>query len=104
MTAVRRPTSAAAVRPRAGGALIGDLWPVAACTILMPIAYVLGLGAVVWLAPAVALLALAVRRRSLHVPTSALPLVAFALWIPITAVAVHGAGSLAVFVYRWLLW
>ena len=105
MTAVRRRAVPSTVgSPSGGGALIGDLWPVAACTILMPIAYVLGLGAVVWLAPAVALLALAVRRRSLHVPTSALPLVTFALWIPITAIAVHGAGSFAVFVYRWLLW
>lgn len=104
MTDVRTPTRGAGRGLGAGGSRAWDLWPVAACTSLMPVAYALGLGAVVWLAPALALAGLALRRRSLHVPMSALPLVAFILWIPITAIAVHGAGSFAVFMYRWLLW
>lgn len=104
MTAVRtRPAaSAAAADPR--GTARWALWPVAASTICMPVAYFLGLGAVVWLAPALALGGLVLRQRSIRVPWSALPLIGLILWIPVTVVSVGGAGSVAVFVYRWLLW
>lgn len=79
-------------------------WPVAAFTVAMPVAYLLGLGAVVWIAPAVMLAALLLRRPSVRWPWFVLPFVALVLWIPVTALSVHGPGSLALFAYRWLLW
>lgn len=79
-------------------------WAIVPWTVLMPVAYLLGLGAVVWLAPAVALVVLVFGGRPVRVPWRTLPLIVLAAWIPITAVSVHGAGSLAVFAYRWLLW
>lgn len=100
MTVVRGrpPVSRAASRDRRA------LWPVAACTACMPLAYLLGLGAVVWIAPAFALGVLALRRRDLRVPWSVLPIAALALWIPATSVSLSGAGSFTVFLYRWSLW
>lgn len=79
-------------------------WPVAAFTIAMPVAYLLGLGAFVWIAPVLIGAALLVRRPSVRWPWFVLPLVALILWIPVTALSLHGPGSFALFGYRWLLW
>jgi O-antigen ligase len=105
VTALRtRAPVGAASAPDQEPARRADLWPVIACTLFMPVAYFLGVSALMWLAPIGAIALLLQRRRSIRMPWSALPLAALILWIPVTMVSVHGTGSAAVFVYRWLLW
>ena len=84
--------------------LVDPAWPVIPLTLGMPIAYFLGFGALVWIVPALGFAVPLLRRRSLHVPMCALPLLGLVLWIPVTAVQLPDMNSMGVFVYRWLIW
>jgi polysaccharide biosynthesis protein PslJ len=99
---VEEPTTAVARRHES--ALLDPIWPVLALTIWMPVAYLIGLSAVMWILPAFAFGIPLLLRPSLRVPGMVLPLVALAAWIPLTALELPGMGGMPVFLYRWLLW
>jgi O-antigen ligase len=84
--------------------LLDPAWPVALLTLWMPVAYFLGLSALVWILPAFAFGIPMLLRRSLRVPGMILPLAAIAVWIPLTALELPDLGSVPIFAYRWLLW
>jgi O-antigen ligase len=85
-------------------ALLDPAWPVLLLTVWMPVAYVLGLSAVLWILPALAFGVPLLVRPSLRVPGMVLPLAALAAWVPLSALELPDVGSVPVFVYRWLLW
>ncbi len=84
--------------------LLDPAWPVVLLTVWMPVGYLLGLSAVVWILPAFAFGIPMLLRPSLRVPGMILPLAAIAVWVPLTALELPGAGSVPVFFYRWMLW
>jgi hypothetical protein len=84
--------------------IVDAAWPLVPLTLGMPIAYFLGLGALVWIVPALGFAVPLIRRRSLCLPVCALPLAALVLWIPVTALRLPDVSSAGVFVYRWLIW
>jgi len=92
--------------PRLGrrAPLLDPAWPLLAMTVWMPLAYFLGLAAVVWIVPAFAFGIPLAMRRSLRFPAIILPFAALALWIPVTSVQLTSFNALPVFLYRWLLW
>lgn len=100
MTALTVRTRLSDARPR----LLDPAWPVVLITVAMPVAYVAGIGTFVWLLPAVAFGVPLLARRSLRTPGFVLPLVGLALWIPLTAINLPGAGALPAFLYRWTIW
>jgi O-antigen ligase len=84
--------------------LLDPLWPIVLLTVWMPVAYFVGIAAIVWVIPAFVFGIPMIRRRTLRVPGSILPLVALVLWIPITALSLPKLSSAEVFAYRWLIW
>lgn len=93
-----------ATYPRPERPLIDPAWPIIPVTLGMPIAYFLGLGALVWIVPALAFAIPLIRREKIRMPNCAIPLVALIAWIPITAIQLPDMNSLGVFGYRWLIW
>jgi polysaccharide biosynthesis protein PslJ len=85
-------------------ARLDPAWPILAMTAWMPVAYFLGLSAIVWIIPAFAFGIPMLRRQELRVPTTAVPLLALMLWIPVTALRLPSSNALGVFTYRWLIW
>lgn len=92
-------TGAAAER-----AVVDPAWPILPLTVGMAVAYFAGFGAIVWIVPAFIYVLPAMRRRSLHFPGAGIPLLALALWIPVTAIRLPDVPSVGVFAYRWLIW
>jgi O-antigen ligase len=84
--------------------ILDPAWPVLLITVWMPLAYVLGLSAVVWILPVFAFGIPLLLRPTLRVPGMVLPLAALAAWIPLSALELPDVGGVPVFVYRWLLW
>ena len=84
--------------------LLDPIWPMLLLTVWMPVAYFLGIAAIVWVVPAFVFGIPMIQRRTLRVPGSILPLVALVLWIPITALNLPNLNSAGVFTYRWLIW
>jgi hypothetical protein len=84
--------------------LVDPAWPLLVITVWMPVAYLLGLAALVWILPVVAFGIPLLLRPSLRVPGMVLPLVALAAWIPLSIVQLPDTTAVPVFLYRWLLW
>jgi O-antigen ligase len=95
---------ATALDRRQERSILDPAWPVVALTVWMPVAYLLGLSAVVWIVPAIAFGVPLLMRPRLRVPGMVLPLAALAAWIPLSALELPGVGAMPVFLYRWLLW
>jgi hypothetical protein len=84
--------------------VVDPAWPIVLLTVGMPLAYVVGVSAIVWVIPGVVFGLALFRSSSVRVPKGALPLVALTVWVLVTIVRVAGVGMIPLFVYRWLLW
>jgi O-antigen ligase len=93
-----------AVTRRQERSIVDPAWPVLLLTVWMPLAYVLGFSAVMWILPVFAFGIPLLLRPTLRVPGMVLPLAALAAWIPLSALELPDVGGMPVFVYRWLLW
>ena len=85
-------------------AIVDPAWPIVALTVGMPVAYVAGLTALVWILPAIVFGFALVRSRSVRVPAAAVPLLALTAWVLLTVVQVSGTTAVPLFFYRWMLW
>jgi O-antigen ligase len=83
---------------------IDPAWPLVLLTVGMPLAYLAGVSALVWVVPGVVFGLALYRSRSVAIPSAALPLAALAAWTLVTVVRLSGVGSVPLFLYRWLLW
>jgi hypothetical protein len=98
---VEPPSALARRRERS---IVDPAWPILLITVWMPVAYLLGLAALVWIVPVLAFGIPLLVRPSLRVPGMVLPLVALAAWIPLSVVQLPDTSGAPVFLYRWLLW
>lgn len=94
----------AAARSYRRTSMLDPAWPMLLMTVWMPVAYFLGLAAVVWIIPAFAFGIPMAMRRSVRLPGMILPFACLVVWIPLTAVELSSFNALPVFLYRWLLW
>lgn len=79
-----------------------EAWPIALCTVLMPVMFLLGLQGLVWALPGVVLSWRLLRQRRTRIPAAAVLLGIALVWMLASGLQVR-MGGFPLFAYRWTL-